>query len=249
MKKIILLLTTCLFVLSCSKPSDCVESTGALVNKQIAVLPFTKIFVNRGIEVIIKQGPNYEVTINTGENLIDAIEITQDANTLYLKDATTCNWVREYGQTKVYITAPNIENIYSKTEKNISSDGILTFPIIRFYAFDQESDGFEGAGTGDFIFNINNSQVVVESNNVARFFISGSTNEAIFNFYSGDSRIEAPNLLAQNITIFHRGSNDMIVKPIQKIAGKLVSTGNLILKNNPPTNTLQSLFTGQIIYN
>ena len=90
---------------------------------------------------------------------------------------------------------------------------------------------------------------MIESNNVARFFISGTTTQANFNLYSGDSRIEAQNLVAQNITVFHRGSNDMMVRPIQKIEGKLVSTGNIIVKNNPPINTLQSLYTGQIIYN
>lgn len=249
MKKRIIIIGLFFILFSCSKPSDCIESVGGKVLKNFDVTPFTKIFVNRGIEVIIKQGATYKVTVATGENLIDDIQVTQDATTLYLKDNTTCNWVREYGQTKVYITAPNIENIYSKTERNISSDGVLTFPILRFYAFDQESDGFEGAGTGDFYFIVNNSQVVVESNNVARFFISGVTNEALFNFYSGDSRIEAQNLFAQNIKIFHRGSNDMIVRPIQKIEGKLISTGNIIVKNNPPINTLQSLYTGQIIYN
>lgn len=244
-------ITITLFILlfSCTKPSDCFESAGNEVVKNFEVTPFSKIFVNRGIEVIVKQGPEYLVSVRAGENVIDAVQVTQDATTLYLKDATTCNLVREYGQIKVFITAPNIENIYSKTERSISSDGIITFPILRFFAFDQETDGLEGAGTGDFNFTVHNSQVVIESNNVARFFISGTTNEAIFNVYSGDSRIEAQNLVAQNIKIFHRGSNDMIVHPIQKIEGKLVSTGNLIVKNNPPINTLQSLFTGQIIYN
>ncbi len=249
MKKIAVFIGLIAVLLSCSKPGDCIESSGAETFKNFEVAPFTKIFVNRGIEVILKQGPIYKVTVATGQNLIDDIVVTQDANTLYLKDNTTCNWVREYGQTKVYITAPNVESIYSKTDRNISSDGVVTYPILRFFAFDQESDGFEGAGSGDFYFTINNGQIVIESNNVARFFISGTTTQANFNLYSGDSRIEAQNLVAQNITVFHRGSNDMMVRPIQKIEGKLVSTGNIIVKNNPPINTLQSLYTGQIIYN
>ena len=249
MKKKLLFISLFLLAIACSKPSECVESLGDLTTKNIEVQPFTKLFVNPGIEVIIKQATTYKVTISTGGNLIDNIEVTQDGSTLTLTDKTTCNWVREYGQTKVYISAPNIENIYSKTERPISSDGVLTFPILRFFALDKEFDSAKGAGTGDFYININNGQVVVESNNVARFFISGATNEALFNFYGGDSRLDAQNLLAQNIKIFHRGSNDMVVRPIQKIEGKLLSTGNLIVKNNPPINTLQQLYTGQIIYN
>ena len=249
MKKISFILLALLSFLSCSKPSDCVESTGELVSKNFTVTSFTRIYVNPGIEVILKQGPVYDVVVKTGENLIDDISVTQDATTLILKDNTSCNWVREYGQTKVYITAPNIEEIYSKTERKISSDGVLTYPILRLFAFDKEQDGKPGAGTGDFYLNVNNSQLVVESNLFARFFLSGSTNDALFNFYNGDGRIEAQNLTAQKVTIFHRGSNDMIVKPIQKIEGKMVSTGNVIIKGTPTINTLQALFTGQIIYN
>ena len=249
MKKCTLLIGWLFLCISCSKPTDCVESTGPIVTKNFAVTPFTRLFVNQGIEVIIKQGPTYQVLVSTGKNLIDDIDVTQDASTLYLKDNTTCNWVRDFGQTKILITAPNIENIYSKTDRNISSDGVLLYPVLRLYAFDQESDGLNGAGSGDFYLAVNNSQLVVETNTVARFYISGATDEALFNFYSGDARIESQNLNAQNIKVFHRGSNDMIVRPIQKIEGKLFSTGNIILKNNPPTNTLQSLYTGQIIYN
>ena len=249
MKKIFLNIVLFLTIFSCSKPTDCIETAGPIVSKDFQIVPFTTLFVNRGIEVIIKQGSSYKVTVTTGSNLINDIEVTQNATTLFLKDNTTCNWVRQYGQTKVYITAPNIENIYSKTERNISSDGVLTYPILRFSAFDQESDGFEGAGSGDFHFIIVNTQIVVETNNVARFYLSGATNQALFNFYAGDSRLEAQNLIAQNIAVFHRGSNDMIVHPVQKIEGKLISTGNIIVKNNPPINTLQSLYTGQIIYN
>ena len=249
MKKYLLLIGLFFLCWSCSKPSDCVESSGPTVTKTFEVTPFTRLFVNQGIEVVIKQGSTYQVVVETGQNLIDAIAVTQDASTLYLKDNTTCNWVRDFGQTKIFITAPNIENIYSKTNQNISSDGILLYPVLRLFAFDQESDGLNGAGSGDFYLAVNNSQLVIETNTVARFYISGFTDEALFNFYSGDARIESQNLNAQNIKVFHRGSNDMIVRPIQKIEGKLVSTGNIILKNNPPINTLQSLYTGQIIFN
>ena len=205
--------------------------------------------MNRGIEVIISQGPIYNVKIQTGENLIDNIEVTQNGNTLTFKDKTTCNWVREYGQTKILVTTPILEEVYSKSDRNISSNGILTFPSLRLLSIDSNGDFVKGAGTGDFYINVNNTDLYIESNNVSRFFVTGNCTNASFNFFVGDGRIEAQNLTAQNIYIYHRGSNDMIVKPIQSIAGRLVSTGNVIIKNNTPVNTLQALFTGQIIYN
>lgn len=249
MKKIYLFLSFLLVLTSCEKPSECIESTGETVMRSIPVTPFTRIKVYRGIALVISQGTDYKVEIQSGSNLIDNIEVTQVDNQLVLKDNTTCNWLRDYGQTTVYITAPNLEEVYSKTERSISSNGVLTYPKLKFYAFDKNADGEDSAGTGDFFLNINNNELLIESNNVSRFYVSGITNLATFNLYAGDSRIEAQDLTAQFINVYHRGSNDMIVKPIQSIKGTMVSTGDIILKNNPPIVDVQQLYQGHVIYN
>ena len=249
MRKIFILLSFLLVFISCEKPSECYESTGDMVTRSIPVNPFTRIKVYRGIAVVITQGPEYKVEIKSGSNLIDNVSVTQNDNQLVLTDNTTCNWLREYGQTTVYITTPNLEEIYSKTDKIISSNGVLTLPIIKIYALDKNGDGEEAAGTGDFYLAINNNQLVIENNNVSRYFISGTTNSALFNFWAGDGRIDATDLTIQNINVYHRGSNDMIVRPIQSITGKMVSTGDVILKNNPPIVDVQQLYQGQVIYN
>lgn len=249
MRKIVILLSFLLVFISCEKPSECYESTGDMVTRTIPVNPFTRIKVYRGIAVVITQGIEYKVEIKSGSNLINNVSVTQNDNQLVLTDNTTCNWLREYGQTTIYITTPNLEEIYSKTERNISSNGVLTFPVLRIYALDKDADGEEGAGTGDFNIALNNNQLVVENNNVSRYFISGTTNDANLNLYAGDGRIDASNLTAQSIKVYHRGSNDMIVRPIQSITGKMVSTGDVILKNNPPIVNVQQLYQGHVIYN
>lgn len=235
--------------ISCEKPSECIENTGEMVTKIIPVNPFTRIKVYRGIAVQITQGIDYKVEIKSGSNLIDNISVTQIDNQLVLTDNTTCNWLREYGQTTIYITTPTLDEIYSKTERDISSNGLLTYPTLKVFSLDKNADGEDSAGTGDFYFNINNNLLQIESNNVSRFFISGNTNTEIINFWAGDSRIDSSNLTAQNISVFHRGSNDMIVKPIQSITGKMFSTGNIILKNNPSIVDVQQLYQGHLIYN
>jgi hypothetical protein len=249
MKKLFLLLSFILVFISCEKPSECIENTGNIVTKTIPVMPFSKIKLYRGIALVITQGLEYKVVVQSGSNLIDNIEISQVDNQLTLKDHTSCNWLRDYGQTIVYITTPNLEEIYSKTDRDISSNGVLTFSSLHLYALDANGDGENAAGTGDFYLKINNNKLIIEDNTVSRFFISGSTSNAQFDFWAGDGRIEAGDLAAQTIDIYHRGSNDMIVKPIQNIRGKMVSTGNIILRNNPPIVDVLQLYIGHIIYN
>lgn len=249
MNKNILILLFFFGLISCEKPSECIESTGDIITKDVTVTPFTRVEVHRGIAVEITQGTDYKVQIKTGSNLMDNIKVTQSGNSLILEDKTTCNWLREYGQTTVYITAPNIEEIYSKTERNISSNGVLNYNSLHFISLDTNGDHLEGAGTGDFIFQMNVNQLTVDTNNVSRFFLSGTCQYAYLHFWAGDSRIEAPNLTAQIIDVYHRGSNDMIIKPIQSLTGTMNSTGNIILKNNPPVVNVQQLYQGHIIYN
>ena len=107
MRKIIVLLSFLLVFISCEKPSECYESTGDMVTRTIPVNPFTRIKVYRGIAVVITEGPEYKVEIKSGSNLIDNVSVTQNDNQLVFTDNTTCNWLREYGQTTVYVTTPN----------------------------------------------------------------------------------------------------------------------------------------------
>lgn len=247
MKKLTILLFFILFYtnISCENPSDCIASSGNTISKEVEVSNFNKIWVYKGIELEIKQGDTYACKIETGENLINNIEIIQEGQHLTLKNNATCNWVREYGNAKVYITTPTLEEIHSYTEKKISSNGVLSFPVLRLVSLDTGGE----VGTNDYYLQINNNQFFIETNSFVRYFISGKTNEANINLYEGDSRIDAQNLIAKKINIYHRGSNDVLAYPTEQVAGKLVNVGNLILKNTPPVVNVQELFQGRVIYN
>ena len=245
MKKIILLVGLIFISISCSKPGECIEATGSIITKDFTVADFDKIIVHQGISLVITEGLVYKVEVQTGENLMPNIEATVTDGLLTLKNNTTCNWVRDYGNTVVYVTAPNITELHSKTERTITSNGVLTYPILRLISMDLS----DGVGTGDFNIQVSNSQTVIENNNVSRYYISGQTDNLIVGFYNGNGRFEGQNLKAKTVNVFHRGSNDMIVKPTESITGKMVSTGNVILKNNPPIVDVHQLYHGRVIYN
>lgn len=259
MKKIIYRLSILLFLIcvsssltfvSCEKPSDCFETTGNSASKIYEVSEanqFNKIYVYKGVGLVVKQGTEWKVEVFTGDNLLDNISVEFKADkTLHLKDNSSCNWSRAYGQIKFYVTTPQLEflDIISTTEQNIDSDGVLTHNILRLISMDLGP----GAGTNDFHMQVNNYQTVIENNNVSRYYLSGQTNEALMNLYDGNGRIQAENLLAKRIKVFHRGYNDMVVHPIDSIYGKMVSTGNIELRNIPLKVDVQELYQGRVIY-
>ena len=67
-------------------------------------------------------------------------------------------------------------------------------------------------------------------------------------FFAGSGRFEGENLVAQNIEVNHRGSNNMIVNPIQSLTGELRGTGNVIAVNEPPIVDVERIYTGQLIF-
>jgi hypothetical protein len=231
---------------SCGISEDCFKGNGNSVTQMFPLEGFTKVKVYDGVGLVIKEGLNYEVKVVTNDKIIDNIDVAMQGDMLVVKDNSTCNIARDYGQTVVYVTAPNLEEIHSKTEQDIKSDGVLHFPELRLYSIDLS----DGAGTGDFYLELDSNNVYIESNNISNFYISGRTINLNVFFSWGNGKFEAESFLVTNIlNVIHRGSNDMKIFPVYDLSGAIYATGNVILKNNPSnSNTLQTFFTGQIIY-
>ncbi|HEY0091065.1 MAG TPA: head GIN domain-containing protein [Flavobacterium sp.] len=247
MKKIFFCSFIILLLTGCGLSDDCIKSSGDVVSKEIEVpqdTNFEIIYVNAGIGMVLTQGDEYSVRIEGGDNFIDEIKAEISNNTLRLTDGSGCNWVRDYGNTVVYVTAPNVIEIYSNTEQTIRSNGVLTYPILRLYAM----DFFGGVGTNDFYIEVDNYQLVVESNNVSAFYVTGRTGNMLLNFYDGVGRFEGPDFLAESIEIFHRGSNDMIIHPVDSLTGDIYSTGNVISKTHPEHIDVIEHYSGRLLF-
>jgi hypothetical protein len=243
MKKI-LLIAVAILAAGCGLSEECIKKSGHETTKDVTVTPFTKISVFPGIALVVKQGNDYSVTVRSGENIINDVNVKVADSTLTLKDGSGCNFVRSYNGTTVYVTAPNIIEIYSNTNKDIRSDGVLTYPMLRLFSM----DFFGGVGTGDFYMTVNNSQLVVESNHIAAFYITGQTQQMLLYFYNGIGRFEGPDFLANEIQIIQRGSNDMIIHPVETLSGDIYSTGNVISKSHPPNVNVVRHYSGKLIY-
>ena len=236
------------FLFSCDNEnsSDCFQKTGELIQEEVEVLSFTKILVNRDVELILKEGSPQKVLIETGKNLFNDVEAVVIDNQLVLTDNNTCNYVRSYGVTKVYVTAPNITEIRSSTQYDISSDGVLTYPSLRILSEDFTQPG--SFTDGNFNLEIDNNSFSVLFNGVANCYISGKTNNLEVSFSAGNSRFEGRNLVAENVTIWSRSTNDMIVNPQQSIKGRITSIGNVISVNKPPVIDVDELYKGRLIF-
>lgn len=247
MKKIVYIFLVLFYTCDKENVSDCIQTEGEIIQKEYIVNSFEKILVNRDVELIISSGLEYKVIVETGANLLNDVTIEVVGDELILSDNNTCNYVREYGITKVFVTAPNLTEIRSSTQYDISSIGTLNFDRLKLLSENQNApDSFT---VGDFRLTVNSNLLSIVSNNISSFYINGNVEELNIGFFAGTSRFEGANLISNSVDVFHRGSNDITVHPVEALSGELRGTGNLITVNEAVLIDVQQYYTGRLISN
>lgn len=245
----ILLVGIVLFFTACNSESvsDCFQNAGDLVRDEVVVADFTKITVFENVGLVLKQGPEIKVEVETGEYLRNEVEVTVENGRLLLRDTNDCNYARAYGLTKVYVTAPNISEIRGSTGLKIESDGVLAFPILKLIS--ESFNNTESETTdGEFDLELDADDISITVNGITYFKLRGKTEFFDVTIAAGDSRIEAENLIAQYVNLNHRGSNDLLVNPQQLIKGEIRGTGDVISVNHPTEVDVQEIYKGRLIF-
>ncbi|MEP0301769.1 MAG: DUF2807 domain-containing protein, partial [Maribacter dokdonensis] len=85
-------------------------------------------------------------------------------------------------------------------------------------------------------------------NGIAYFKLKGTAESMSITIAAGDSRIEAETLIADRVTINHRGSNDILVNPQESLTGVLRGTGDVQSYNRPATVEVEELYNGRLIF-
>lgn len=247
MKKIIYLISI-ITLIGCNDQdaNNCFQTAGSIVQIEIDVANFNKVVVHKRIELIVKHGDEQKVIIESGDNLIPDISYEVIENELILRDNNTCNFVRDYDITKVYITSPNLTKIRNASELNVSTRGIIRYPNLYLQSSGEKN---KFLSVGDWHMNIENTALNIWGNGIANFYINGKTDHLDLNFSDGDTRFEGQNFKAQHIKIKQVSSNDMLIRPIKTLTGSIHSTGDVISYNIPTTIDVEELSDyGKLIF-
>lgn len=235
----LIVLTSC----DSENANDCFQTTGTFITKNIELTAFEKINISQGIELIVSQGSETQVSVHSGENLMNGITAEVTNGQLFLRNTNGCNLVRDYNTTKVYVTTPNLTNIYSSSQFAVKSSGTLRFPNLSL-----QSGLYSDTASGTFDVQVDCVNLHIEDNQSGYFKVSGTTHGLSIGFYDGNARFDGAQLVTNEVFFFQRSSNDIILNPIAKVSGTIYSTGNVILKNTPTTIDVTELYNGRLIY-
>jgi len=227
--------------------SDCFKKEGAIVQQDLDLATFTEIVVFERVQLFIAEGPEQKVIIESGENLINDVEVKVEGALLSIIDNNNCNFIRDYDITRVYVTSPNITKIRNSSSLEIKSIGVLSYPELTLFSENYENEGLYH-NNGDFNLHLNVHQINVTSNGFATFRLNGNADKAFFGLYAANTRILAENLIVKELNLYHRSSNHMVVNPTESIQGEILNVGNVIAKNRPPIVAVEELFIGKLIF-
>ena len=226
---------------------DCVQAAGSKVSKEYLVSDFSKIRIEDDVTLYLKQGDSTKIILETGENLLSDISVSVEGETLVVKDHNNCNLVRDYGITKIYVTVPNITEIRNSSAYDVIGEGVLQFP--RLTLVSNSSAGPETIRkSGDFYLNLICEDFRVSANGQSVFYITGTADKVNLSFADEMPRFEGENFIIDELTVFQRSANKMIVNPQQSIVGKIVATGDIISHNRPPLVDVKELFMGRLLF-
>lgn len=247
--KIGLIALLSLSIASCDSENglNCFQAAGAIVQEDFNVAPFQKILVRERVQLFISEGTTQRVVVETGENLLNDIVVEVLDNTLVVKNDNGCNLVREYGITKVFVTAPNISSIRNSSGLAVESLGVLTYPELELISEDQENED-EFHIDGDFRIHFEGGELRIIASGLSNFFLNGTAAVGSFELYDGDSRIEAENLIVEDLRIFQRSTQQMFVHPTQSLTGEIRGLGDVISVNRPLIVQVEEFFTGKLIF-
>jgi len=60
--------------------------------------------------------------------------------------------------------------------------------------------------------------------------------------------LEAENLRVNEVRIFQRSANIMIINPVESLRGSIRGTGDVISVNRPPIVEVEEYYTGQLLF-
>ncbi len=242
----ILLLFICCFSCDSEDAPDCIQTTGNRIEQEVEVPFFDKLIVNSRIGMVISQGREQRVVVSTGENLLEEIEFNVENGVLEIQDQNTCNLLRDYAATTIYITVQDLKEIRSSTGIDMRSKGVLEFSSLRLLSTDGPEEDFYNSN-GDFRLELDVDCLYIETTNLSNFYLSGNADFAELNWLNGDGSLLAPELVIKDATIFHRGTNDWQIQVTDRLDGIINGYGDVVLPYAPFAVSVEETWRGRLI--
>ncbi|MDN5212093.1 head GIN domain-containing protein [Fulvivirgaceae bacterium BMA12] len=224
----------------CDSPDafDCAKKAGDVVEEEIIIEEFNRIFIYDNIELHIASGAPQKVMISGGKNLIPSVNFDLVEKDLTITNGNSCNWTRSYDPITVTITTNQLIEIESGGYGLVKSMNTLNFDELTLESKD---------GSGDFEVSVAVNNLIIKNNSITNMRVSGNCDDLFVGHWFNDGRFNGSDLKVKTVFVNQNGVNDIFIYAVEKITGRLTSRGNVFYFGNPDVVDVAVSGTGQLI--
>ncbi len=230
---------------SIDEPGDCFKDSGELSSKSVSLSEFSKVIVREGIALEVVQGSENRLDILYDEGLIDQITFEVNNGRLELNNTNGCSFFTGFKPARLRLTARNLLELRNASQYTVQSIDTLRFDSLTLISEDFVEDE---VNVGDFDIKFDGANLSLITNNVSSFELAGSVDEFDIFFASGQGSLKADEFRANTIRLFHRGTGDLLVHPLEEISGEIRGTGHVISVNRPAIVNVDEGYTGRLLF-
>jgi len=238
---LIFILFVLIAIAGCKKsdPGDCFKSTGGIIEESREMGTYSYVMLKDNINLFFSNSSSNNITISAGKNLMSKIKTELIGDTLVISNENSCNWVRNFDTPiDVHLSSTNLAAIEYRSIGDINCADTIVCDSLCL-------DVFEGAGDIDLICNA----YLIKSNlHYGTADIKMSGNCIISYVYSSSfGLIDNRALLANQVYVNNRSSNDVYLNAISTLGATIESIGNIYYVGNPSNLSLNQIGSGQLI--
>lgn len=230
LKKWMALPVVLLFLLSCSKDRD----DSPVIEKDINVTGFTKIYAGERFNLTINKGNNFSVKVKGPTNSVNDIDWNVANNIL---DIQYLHYENNRPRVDIAITLPSLVqlNLAGAGEGTVNGfQGVLN--VVRTVLSGASKATLNGTGV--------NTQIDISG--ASELTINGTT-ESLYGNISGAGKLSAYDLTSTEVDISASGGSEARVKVTDRLFLEATGGSRIYYKGAPPVKSIQTSGGAQVI--
>lgn len=193
---------------------------------------FSKIDVNRGLNVIVEQADTFHVEVEADENLQSHISTKVENGTLVI---TTDQNIDEAAAKNIHVKMPKLTEIETNSGSSLSTKNVFTGTSITVDASSGSSAELE----------LEFDNISCGSSSGSNVSLKGKALDLITDASSG-SVIDARHLLVNNVTSEASSGSSTDVHPLVSLKGEASSGSSISYDSSPKTVTKEESSGGSV---
>jgi len=198
-----------------------VHGNGNIKTEDRQVSEFKNVEVGGAAKVLVSQGDHSSVKIETDENLLQYIEVSQTGDKVEIHERHGYN-LKPTRDIRVYVTAPVFRSIDASGACDIIGQSKITNP---------ESLEMHVSGAGDIKMEIDAPQLSAEVTGSGSIYLKGQTKDVSLDL-TGAGHAYCFDLLAENTKVDISGAGSAEVYASVKLDAQVSGAGNVKYKGN-----------------